>query len=354
MTSMATETKGVPVDARSEGNTDPTLVTGVGDQLLRISGLRTYFYTKAGVVKAIDGIDLVAKKGEVLCIVGESGSGKSTVALSILRLLPKSGKTVSGQILYEGVDLLKLRDEEMRRRRGKDVSIIWQDPMSSLNPVFKIGDQIAEAIEQHTDMDSRQVQKEVVSLLQKVGIPDAENRAKVYPHELSGGMRQRVMIAMALSCSPKVLIADEPTTALDVTTEAQILDLMNHLRREYDSAIIMITHNMGIVAEMGDRVAVMYAGKVVEETDVASIFKKPLHPYTQALLHSIPRVDRPKEKLVAIPGTVPSLVNLPTGCSFNPRCPYAMDVCRTTEPDLVEIEPDHKARCHLLTKERGP
>ena len=321
----------------------------INNSLIEISNLKTYFNTEEGTVKAVDGIDLWINKGEVLGLVGESGCGKSTVALSILRLVPKPGQIYDGKIILEGNNLLNSDEEEMRETRGGKISIIWQDPMSSLNPVFTIGDQIAEAIKLHQHIQNEdEIEEKIITLLDKVGIPDAKRRLKEYPHEFSGGMRQRVMIAMALSCNPMLLIADEPTTSLDVTIQAQILDLMRDLKHEFESSILLITHNLGVIAEMADKVAVMYAGKIVEYSDVLSIFKESRHPYTQALLESTPRIDIPQEKLSSIPGMVPNLINPPTGCRFYPRCKYAMDICSQTEPEYREIVPGHYVCCHLL------
>lgn len=315
--------------------------------LLDIQGLKTYFFTREGVVKAVDDVDLQIDRFETLGLVGESGCGKSTVALSILRLISFPGKIISGKILFNGIDLLKLSEKEMRKIRGGSISIVFQDPQSSLNPVFNVGSQIAEAVRLHQMIKkNKEVKKRVIDILEKVNIPDPEKRFSNFPHELSGGMRQRVMIAMALSCNPELLIADEPTTSLDVTIQAQILDLMKKMQKEFKSSILLITHNMGIVAEMCDKVAVMYCGKVVEYSDVVTIFKNPKHPYTRALLASIPRVDVKKDELETIPGSVPSLVNPPAGCHFHPRCSYAQKICREIEPPKVEIRKSHIVYCH--------
>lgn len=326
----------------------------INNSLLEISNLKTYFNTEEGTVKAVDGINLWINKGEVLGLVGESGCGKSTVAMSILRLVPKPGKIYDGEIILEGNNLLDIDEEEMREARGGKISIIWQDPMSSLNPVFTIGDQIAEAIKLHQHIQNEdEIKEKIIKLLDKVGIPDAERRLKEYPHEFSGGMRQRVMIAMALSCNPKLLIADEPTTSLDVTIQAQILDLMRDLKHEFESSILLITHNLGVIAEMAEKVAVMYAGKIVEYSDVLTIFKKSRHPYTQALLESTPRIDIIQEKLMSIPGMVPNLINPPTGCRFHPRCKYTTDICSKTEPLFREIASGHYVSCHLPDSKFG-
>lgn len=322
------------------------------ESFLEISNLKTYFFTEEGAVRAVDDVDLKIYPGEALGLVGESGCGKSTIALSILNLVPKPGRIIDGKIMFKGKNLLDLKEDALREIRGGAISMIWQDPMSSLNPVFTVGSQIAEAIELHQEFkDEAEIWDRVATMLEKVEIPDAKRRLKEYPHEFSGGMRQRVMIAMALSCNPKLLIADEPTTSLDVTIQAQILDLMRGLKREFGSSVLLITHNLGVVAELADKVAVMYAGKIVEYSDVLSIFKKPLHPYTRALLESIPRIDLIQEKLTSIPGVVPNLIDPPPGCRFHPRCEYAMEVCSREEPRYVEIEPGHYASCHLLTKQ---
>lgn len=314
--------------------------------LLDIQGLKTYFYTEEGIVRAVDDINLQINRFESVGVVGESGCGKSTLALSILRMIPHPGKIVSGKILFENVDLLKLNEKEMRRIRGKKIAIIFQDPRSSLNPVFNIGSQIAEAIQLHQLIKNKhELKHKVVNILEKVNIPDPEKRYLNYPHELSGGMCQRVMIAMALSCNPDLLIADEPTTALDVTIQAQILDLMKRMQREFKSSILLITHNMGIVAEICDKVAIMYCGKIVEYGDTMTIFKEPKHPYTRALLESIPRVDVKKE-LKSIPGSVPSLVNPPKGCRFHPRCGYTSKLCREEDPPMVKVKDGHIVLCH--------
>jgi oligopeptide/dipeptide ABC transporter ATP-binding protein len=319
--------------------------------LLRVTNLQTYFFTDDGIAKAVDGVNLEIHKGETLGLVGESGCGKSVSALSILRLIPDPpGRIVDGQILFKGKDLLKLSNSEMRKVRGNEISMIFQEPMTSLNPVFTIGNQIAEAVQLHQGLSKRASLEKAIEMLKLVGIPSPEQRVKEYPHQLSGGMRQRAMIAMALSCNPSLLIADEPTTALDVTIQAQILDLINNLKKELGMAVMLITHDLGIIAETAARVAIMYAGKVVEEADVYTLFESPKHPYTQGLLCSIPRPDLGMTKeirLQEIPGIVPSLTELPQGCSFNPRCPKAMDSCRKEPPELKEINPGQKVSCWL-------
>lgn len=321
----------------------------MGNEILKITGLKTHFFTGDTPVKAVDGVNLVVDKGQTLGIVGESGSGKSVTSMSIMRLIPNPpGKIVAGEILFEGRDLLKLSEKEMREIRGNDISMIFQDPMSALNPSFTVGNQIAEAIRLHQKLDKKKALEKAIEMLKLVGIPEPGQRVKQYPHEFSGGMRQRAMIAMGLSCNPKLLIADEPTTALDVTVQAQILNLMKKLQKEFNTAIIMITHDLGVVAETCDNVAVMYAGKCIEYTDVYTLFKKPLHPYTFGLLASQPKLDRVnKEKLTPIKGNPPDLRNLKTGCSFAPRCEYAKDICRKDMPELVEIEKGHKIACHF-------
>ena len=324
------------------------------EPILTITNLKTHFNTEEGIVKAVDNVNLKIFNGEVVGLVGESGCGKSTIALSLLRLVPKPGKIVDGEIIFKGKNLLELDEEDFRLLRGGDISIIWQDPMSSLNPVFTIGDQIAEVIELHQNIeDKEEISAKVNDILEKVGISDSERRSSQYPHEFSGGMRQRVMIAIALSCSPKLLIADEPTTSLDVTIQAQILDLMRGLKREFDTSILLITHNLGVVAEIADKIAVMYAGRIVEYGDIVSVFKQTFHPYTRALLNSIPRIDIDQKQLESIPGMVPNLIEPPTGCTFHPRCEYAMDICSVEYPEWREIESEHYTSCHLLKKEEA-
>jgi oligopeptide/dipeptide ABC transporter ATP-binding protein len=319
--------------------------------LLEVKGLKTYFYTEDGVVRAVDGVDFDVYPGEVLGIVGESGCGKSVTSLSIMRLIARPGRIDAGEILLDGENLLDLSEEEMSKVRGNRISMIFQQPQTALNPVFKVGDQLAEVLNVHQDMGKDAGWKRAVALLKMVGVPDPERRAEAYPHELSGGMAQRVMIAMALACVPEVLIADEPTTALDVTIQAQILDLMRDMRREMGTSVILITHDLGVVAEMAERVAVMYAGEIVEQADVNTLFDEPLHPYTQGLMGSIPVLGEIKEKLDVIPGSVPNLVNLPPGCRFAPRCQarikYNCAVCADVKPELQEIKPGHYVRCWL-------
>ena len=320
--------------------------------LLDIRGLRTQFFTDDGLARAVDGVSYSLEKGETVGVVGESGCGKSVTALSVLRLIPDPpGKIVEGEIIFEGTNLLELSSADMRRIRGNDISMIFQEPMTSLNPVFTIGNQITEAVRLHQGLNKRDALDKAVEALKLVGIPVPERRVHEYPHQLSGGMRQRAMIAMALSCNPKVLIADEPTTALDVTIEAQILDLMRTLQDELGTAIIMITHDLGVIAEMARKVVVMYAGKVVEQAPVERIFASPNHPYTQGLLQSLPRVDKDasgaKQRLQEIPGIVPSLLNLPAGCKFASRCPSVMPQCKEQEPPLEQVAGDHYSACWL-------
>ena len=320
--------------------------------LLDIRGLRTQFFTDDGLARAVDGVSYSLEKGETVGVVGESGCGKSVTALSVLRLIPDPpGKIVGGEIIFEGTDLLGLSSADMRRIRGNDISMIFQEPMTSLNPVFTIGNQITEAVRLHQGLNKKQALEKAIEALRLVGIPVPERRVHEYPHQLSGGMRQRAMIAMALSCNPKVLIADEPTTALDVTIEAQILDLMRTLQEELGTAIIMITHDLGVIADIARKVVVMYAGKVVEQAPVERIFASPNHPYTQGLLQSLPRVDKDasggKQRLQEIPGIVPSLLNLPTGCKFASRCPSVMPQCTEQEPPLEQVASDHYSACWL-------
>ena len=319
--------------------------------ILEVSGLRTLFFTRQGLVRAVDDLSFHVNRGEVLAIVGESGCGKSITALSIMRLVPTPpGRIESGTVKLEGRDLLALDEEEMRAVRGNDISMIFQEPMTSLNPVLTIGDQIAEAVRLHQDVSRDQAWTRAVEMLTLVRIPEPVQRAKEYPHQLSGGMRQRAMIAMALACNPKVLIADEPTTALDVTIQAQILDLIVKLQEERGTAVILITHDLGVVAETAHRVVVMYAGRKIEEATVEDLFDAPLHPYTHGLMASVPRLailggGPAAERLQEIPGMVPALSALPEGCAFAPRCAHADDLCRATYPDFVERRPNHRVAC---------
>jgi oligopeptide/dipeptide ABC transporter ATP-binding protein len=315
--------------------------------MLDIKGLRTYFFTEDGVVPAVDGIDLTVYRGQTVGLVGESGCGKSVTSLSVMRLISPPGRIVEGEMDFDGVDLVRLPEDQMYHVRGNRISMIFQEPMTSLNPVFKIGDQIAEALLVHRKADQGRVRDRVVEALSLVGIPQPEARYNAYPHELSGGMRQRVMIAMALATQPELLIADEPTTALDVTIQAQILELIKDLKKKVNMAVLLITHDLGVIAEMAEQVAVMYAGKIVEKADVFTLFKDPKHPYTQGLLASIPTLDTPKsDRLNVIAGTVPNLLRLPRGCRFAPRCPHAMQICRETVPALTRIG-DSDVACWL-------
>ena len=316
------------------------------EALVEVKNLKTYFYTEEGVVKAVDGVDFEIYPGETLGVVGESGCGKSVTSLSIMRLVESPpGRIEAGEINFGGRDLTKIPEKEMRKIRGNDISMIFQEPMTSLNPVYTVGDQIMEAIILHKKVDKKEARRQAIDMLQKVGIPLPEQRVDEYPHQLSGGMRQRVMIAMALSCDPQLLIADEPTTALDVTIQAQILELMNSLKESYGMAIMMITHDLGVIAEVSDRVAVMYAGKVVEYTDVDTLFEDPKHPYTWGLMNSIPKLDKDVDRLEAIPGSVPSPLNFPEGCKFNTRCPLAEGKCFEEEPPLEDTDGEHMVRC---------
>jgi peptide/nickel transport system ATP-binding protein len=320
--------------------------------LLEVNDLKTHFFTREGVVQAVDGVSFSLEKGKTLGIVGESGCGKSVTALSIMKLIPQPpGRIVEGEINYDGTNLVTLAPNRMRKIRGKEISMIFQEPMTSLNPVFTVGEQIAEAIRLHEGLGRRDAMAKTVDMLKLVHIPNAERRVKEYPHQLSGGMRQRIMIAMALSCNPKLLIADEPTTALDVTIQAQILDLLNELKSKLRMAVMLITHDMGVIAETAQRVVVMYAAKVAEEAPVADLFKEPLHPYTQGLLRSIPRIDlaaTSHRRLETIPGTVPTLRgDIAPGCRFAPRCPFVKSVCTEKDPVLKEVKPGHKVSCWL-------
>jgi len=327
----------------------------MADTLLSVRNLKTYFYTDEGVVKAVDGLTYELHKGETLGIVGESGCGKSVHALSVMRLIPQPpGKIVEGEILFEGINLLKLPDDDMRKIRGNRIAMIFQEPMTSLNPVLTIGEQIAEAVMLHQRLNKKDAWDRAAEMLDKVKIPLAKERVRDYPHQFSGGMRQRVMIAMALSCNPSILVADEPTTALDVTIQAQILELMRELQQEFNMAIILITHNLGVVAETCDNVVVMYAGRPVEHATVQRIFRDPKHPYTWGLLHSIPKLYERKERLIPIEGQPPSLIDLPVGCTFAPRCPFAMEICVKQDPPDYAVGADHYAKCFLHSEFATP
>ncbi|HEV8344638.1 MAG TPA: ABC transporter ATP-binding protein [Candidatus Binatia bacterium] len=319
-------------------------------ELIQVKNLRTSFFTPEGEVRAVDGVSFSIGEGKTLGLVGESGCGKSVTALSIMRLVPSPpGKIVGGEIVYRGQDLLKLNGTAMRKIRGNEISMIFQEPMTSLNPVFTIGDQIGEAIRLHQGLGKRETREKTIEMLRLVKMADPESRVDDYPHQLSGGMRQRVMIAMALSCNPSLLIADEPTTALDVTIQAQILELIEELQeKKLGMALLLITHDLGVVAERADEVAIMYAGKIVERAPTQAIFNRPLHPYTVGLLNSLPGVGAKKKKrLEAIPGVVPSLLELPSGCHFRDRCPKAAGICAEAEPELVEKQKDHWAACYF-------
>lgn len=325
------------------------------EELIRVENLKTYFYTEQGVVKAVDGVSFSIKKGRVLGVVGESGCGKSITAMSIMRLLPEpQGRIISGKIIFNSPDgkqvditTLDRHSQEMRNIRGRHIAMIFQEPMTSLNPVYTVGSQIMEAIMLHQKVDRETARKRAIEVLRAVDIPDPERRVDEYPHQMSGGQRQRAMIAMALSCEPNLLIADEPTTALDVTIQAKILRNMRDLQERLGMAIMMITHDLGVVGQMADDVIVMYVGKKVEESNVREIFRNPLHPYTQGLMKSIPMIGFRDKQLVPIAGSVPSPYNLPKGCYFAPRCPHAMEKCKVQEPPEFEVEPDHKVSCWL-------
>ncbi len=321
--------------------------------LLEVKNLKTYFFTEDGTVKAVDGVDFSVYPGEVLGLVGESGCGKSVTSFSIMRLVGMPGRIVEGEIMFDGQDLLRLPEEQMTKIRGNRISMIFQQPTSCLNPVFRVGDQLSEVLEIHQTLGKVAGRSRAIELLKMVGIPEPENRVDAYPHELSGGMAQRVMIAMALACLPELLIADEPTTALDVTIQAQILDLLQEMRSQMETAIILITHDLGIVAEMCEDIAVMYAGQIIEEADARNIFNNPKHPYTVGLLGSVPVLGQIKDKLDVIPGSVPNLVNMPPGCRFAPRCrarlEHKLEICTQQEPELKPIGPGHTVRCWLYS-----
>jgi len=321
-------------------------------KILVVRDLKTQFFTYGGVVQALDGISFYVRKGETLGLVGETGCGKSVTALSILRLVSPPGKIVSGEILFEGEDLLKKTEEEMRKIRGYKISMIFQDPTSSLNPVITIGHQVSEPFIYHQGLKKTDAEESTIVLLKSIGIPDSDRRYKDYPHEFSGGMRQRIMIAMAVACRPSLLIADEPTTNLDVTIQAQLLELMKEFQRKYETSILWITHNLGVVAEICNRVAVMYAGTVVEVGDVRTILCAPSHPYTRMLKDCVPTTSQSKKRLQIIPGTVPNLINPPTGCRFHPRCRDAIDICKTKKPKKTEIGPGHIVSCWLYSNNK--
>lgn len=316
--------------------------------LLEVKGLKTYFYLEGKkIAKAVDGIDLEIYPGETVALVGESGSGKSITSLSIMKLVGKPGKIEEGSVVFSGTDIVPLSEKQMTKIRGNDMAMIFQEPMTALNPVFTIGSQIMESLIKHKKMSKKQAYVRAVELLKLVGFPRAEETITEYPHQLSGGMRQRAMIAMAISCEPKLLIADEPTTALDVTIQAQILDLMKEMKNKFNMSILLITHDLGIVAEYADRVMVMYGGQIVEDTTVQKLFDSPQHPYTKGLLESLPSIEKDVERLGSIKGVVPPAYNFPVGCRFSDRCPYVMDKCRESNPTLEEISSTHKVRCYL-------
>lgn len=323
--------------------------------VLQVNNLKTFFFVEDGEVKAVDGIDFHVESGEVFSLVGESGCGKTVTSLSIIGLVGKPGKVVDGEVLFEGKDLLKLSTEELQKIRGNQISMIFQQPQSSLNPVINVGDQVSEVFEIHTDFHKSENWEKAVAMLRQVGIPSPDKKAFAYPHEMSGGQAQRVMIAMALLLSPKLLIADEPTTALDVTIQAQILDLMRDLKEKMNTAIILITHDLGVVAEMADRVGVMYAGKIVEQCSVEALFAEPLHPYSKGLIESVPILGKLKKRLEVIEGNVPDLINLPKGCTFASRCKerveHQLQKCKELMPDLIEHKPEHQVRCWLYQEE---
>jgi peptide/nickel transport system ATP-binding protein len=334
------------IESTPESHAVPQASSGEKDVFLRVQGLKTYFFTDEGIVQAVDGIDFVLRRGETLGIVGESGCGKSVTSLSIMRLVDVPGQIVAGQVFFDEVDLLTLSEEQMRSIRGNRIAMVFQQPTTYLNPVFRVGDQVIESLQIHQGLSEQEATQRCIQLFSRVGLPDPARRLRQYPHELSGGQCQRVMIAMALACNPELLIADEPTTALDVTIQAQILDLMSALREQIDTAIMLITHDMGVIAEMADQVAVMYAGQIVEYADVRSIFADPKHPYTQGLLSSMPVLGDVREELNVIPGVVPSLVNPPHGCRFANRCPHRFERC-DQDPPLITLEDKRQVRCWL-------
>ena len=326
----------------------------MGRNLVEFKNLKTYFYTGDGIVKAVNDVSFNIKEGETVCVVGESGCGKSVTAMSLMRLIPNPpGKIVGGEIIFNGKDILKLSDEEMRNIRGNEVSVIFQEPMTSLNPVFRVGDQICEAIILHQKLSKNEALKKAIDVLKIIGIPRAEEIVKCFPHELSGGMRQRIMIAMAICCNPKLLIADEPTTALDVTIQAQILDLMKEVKKKLNTSIMLITHDLGVVAEMADYVVVMYAGKIIEEAPVEELFKNPMHPYTKGLLKSKPILNKDNgDRLYSIPGQVPNPIGMPDNCYFSSRCENCNEKCKKEQPKLMNVSKNHKVSCWLYKEEK--
>ncbi len=315
------------------------------DELLKVNNLKTNFYTDDGVVRAVNDVSFSVKPGQILGIVGESGCGKSVTSISIMRLIQDPGKIDGGEVLFKEENLLNFSEGQMKKIRGNDISMIFQEPMSALNPVFTVSDQLGEAIKLHQGLNTKEAEEKALEMLKRVGIPRPEAILNEYPHSLSGGMCQRVMIAMALSCNPDLLIADEPTTALDVTIQAQILNLIKELKDDYNSSIMLITHDLGVIAEMSDHVIVMYTGRIVENTDVVTLFKNPRHPYTIGLINSRPDIKEELKELKAIPGSVPNLLEMPVGCSFHPRCEYKSEKCEQEPPPMVELNENHKVRC---------
>ncbi|ACB86343.1 ABC transporter ATP-binding protein [Natranaerobius thermophilus] len=323
------------------------------EELLNVKNLKTNFYTDDGIVRAVDDVSFSVNRGQILGVVGESGCGKSVTSISIMRLIQDPGKIDNGEVVFRDSNLLDFSEGQMRKIRGNDISMIFQEPMSALNPVFTVKDQLGEAIKLHQGLSDKEAFDKGLEMLKKVGIPRAENVMHEYPHSLSGGMCQRVMIAMALSCNPELLIADEPTTALDVTIQAQILELIKELKNEYNSSIMLITHDLGVIAEMADHVIVMYTGKIVENTDIVTLFKNPRHPYTIGLINSRPDIKDELRELKAIPGSVPNLLEMPVGCSFHPRCEYKTEKCEQEPPPMVDLTEDHKVRCWNVDKTGG-
>ena len=323
----------------------------MSENILELKNLKTHFFTKHGEVPAVDGVDITVPKGKIIGIVGESGCGKSVTATSIMHLIEKPGRIVDGQVLFDGEDITYASPKEINKIRGDRMTMIFQEPMTSLNPVYTVGKQVSEAIILHHNVSKEEAKKMTIDIFEQVGIPEPEKRFNSYPHQLSGGLRQRVMIGMAMVCKPDLMIADEPTTALDVTIEAQILHLMREMQQKSGASIIMITHNLGVVAELCDEVYVMYAGKVMEHAEIHELFKNPCHPYTYGLLNSIPDTQGTKDRLYTIKGMVPNLLKLPQGCRFCPRCDKAMKICMTTQPELQTVADGHEVRCHLFDKE---